>query len=96
MHSIDEAVVKLKSNNTKASIRVNAQVQYCCNPSDSFNDLISSKSFPRPKMRVSGYDVVAANGGVWFYIPPMITFFILLTEIVMEKVIETFGFIWIF
>ncbi len=32
------------------------------------------------------FDAVAANGGVWFYVPPMITFFILLTEIVMEKV----------
>ncbi len=39
-------------------------------------------------MRIAGYDVVAANGGVWFYIPPMVTFFILLTEIVLEKVIS--------
>jgi hypothetical protein len=44
------------------------------------------KKFPAPKPRVAGYDVVASNGGVWFYVPPMITFFILLTEIVTEKV----------
>jgi hypothetical protein len=43
------------------------------------------RDFPRAKLRIAGYDVVAANGGVWFYIPPMITFFVLLTEIVMEK-----------
>ncbi len=46
---------------------------------------ISSQNFPRAELRISGYDVVAANGGVWFYIPPMVTFFIILTEIVMEK-----------
>src|SRR5690606_5405562 len=51
---------------------------------------ISAMEYPRAKIRVAGYDVVAANGGVWFFIPPMITFFILLTEIVMEKVHMSF------
>lgn len=46
---------------------------------------VETKDFPRPQLRIAGYDVVAANGGVWFYIPPMIIFFIILTEIVMEK-----------
>lgn len=38
-----------------------------------------------PKLRLSGYDVVAAAGAFWFYVPSMIIFFVLLTEIVLEK-----------
>jgi hypothetical protein len=47
---------------------------------------IETMNFPQAPNRMSSYDVVAANGGVWFYVPPMVIFFILLTEIVMEKV----------
>eukprot|EP01128_Nolandella_sp_AFSM9_P010418 TRINITY_DN7197_c0_g1_i1.p1 TRINITY_DN7197_c0_g1~~TRINITY_DN7197_c0_g1_i1.p1 ORF type:complete len:1837 (-),score=357.54 TRINITY_DN7197_c0_g1_i1:66-5192(-) len=45
---------------------------------------IQTVKFPY-KQRISQYDVVAANGAVWFFLPPMITFFIVLTEIVAEK-----------
>ena len=31
------------------------------------------------------YDVIGANGGLWFYIPPMVTFFLLLSDLVGEK-----------
>jgi hypothetical protein len=31
------------------------------------------------------YDVVGANGGLWFYIPPMVSFFLLLSDLVGEK-----------
>ena len=49
-------------------------------------DLRASWSkLPQPANRIHGYDVVAQDGGVWFYVPPMITFFILLSEIVNEK-----------
>ena len=34
---------------------------------------------------LEGYDVVAVTGGFYFYLPPMITFVVLLTEIVREK-----------
>ena len=37
--------------------------------------------YPAAVPRFSGYDVVAGNGGVWFYVPPMITFFVVLTEV---------------
>eukprot|EP01116_Phalansterium_solitarium_P019773 TRINITY_DN564_c0_g2_i1.p1 TRINITY_DN564_c0_g2~~TRINITY_DN564_c0_g2_i1.p1 ORF type:complete len:1819 (+),score=747.59 TRINITY_DN564_c0_g2_i1:87-5543(+) len=46
---------------------------------------VQKTSFPKAKYRVTGYDVVASDGGVWFYVPMMVTFFVLLTEIVMEK-----------
>ncbi|KNC49900.1 ABC transporter [Thecamonas trahens ATCC 50062] len=46
---------------------------------------VSWQSFPRPKLRLAGYDVVAANGGVWFYVPPMVIFFLILTAVVGEK-----------
>jgi hypothetical protein len=80
MKSIDQVILQMKSNNSESQIIVNTM------------------NYPRSKLRVSGYDVVAANGAVWyfililylinrFYIPPMVIFFILLTEIVMEKVL---------
>ncbi|KAH3757745.1 ABC transporter [Pelomyxa schiedti] len=40
---------------------------------------------PQPEPRFPSFDVVASFGGVWFYLPPMITFFMVLNEIVMEK-----------
>jgi hypothetical protein len=42
------------------------------------------KSFPHSPPRLQGYDVVSSSQN-WFYVPPMITFFLLLTEIVAEK-----------
>jgi len=46
---------------------------------------VNYRSYPRAKTRISQYDVVASDGGVWFYVPPMVIFFILLTEVVTEK-----------
>lgn len=46
---------------------------------------VDSTAFPRAPPRVYGYDVVAVDGGVWLYLPAMITFFVLLTEIVSER-----------
>eukprot|EP00947_MAST-08B_sp_MAST-8B-sp1_P006421 g6421.t1 len=45
----------------------------------------SIKPFPTPKPRLSGYDVVSQDGGVWFFLPAMIIFFSGFTEIVTEK-----------
>lgn len=45
----------------------------------------ATQAFPVPKLRFASYDVVAANGGVWFYVPAMLIFFSLLTAIVTEK-----------
>jgi hypothetical protein len=41
--------------------------------------------FPQVKARIAQMDVVTANGGVYFYLVPMICFFLLLTAIVQEK-----------
>lgn len=47
MRSIDETILRLKSNISQAKLVINAQ------------------NAPQAKLRISGYDVVAANGGVW-------------------------------
>lgn len=44
--------------------------------------------FPTPVPRIHGFDVVAADGGIWFYVPPMITFFIVLTEVRILTVVN--------
>lgn len=41
--------------------------------------------FPFVPARIAQLDVVTANGGVYFYLVPMIVFFVLLTSIVQEK-----------
>lgn len=46
----------------------------------SFN--ASRSDFPSPVSRFSQFDVVSANGGVYFYLVPMIVFFVLLSGIV--------------
>jgi hypothetical protein len=43
------------------------------------------KMFPRAVLRVEGYDVVAANGAQWFFVPATICFMLLLNEIATEK-----------
>lgn len=53
----------------------------------SINNNISSvfdlrwSSFPTAAPRFSGYDVVASVGGIWFYVPSVITFFVVLVEV---------------
>ena len=54
-------------------------------PSDVVDIQATWRSFPTPKPRLAGFDVVGSNGGIWFYIPGMAVFFILLVEIVTEK-----------
>eukprot|EP00002_Diphylleia_rotans_P007930 TRINITY_DN1758_c0_g1_i16.p1 TRINITY_DN1758_c0_g1~~TRINITY_DN1758_c0_g1_i16.p1 ORF type:complete len:1757 (-),score=347.90 TRINITY_DN1758_c0_g1_i16:421-5691(-) len=54
-------------------------------PEEHVNIDILSKPYPVPPNRNKQYDVVADQGGIWFYIPPMITFFVMLTEVVSEK-----------
>ena len=34
---------------------------------------------------MDGYDIVSASGAFYFFIPPMVTFVVLLIEIVREK-----------
>lgn len=47
---------------------------------------IDVQSFPRPTNRwMSGYDIVSDTGAFYFFIPPMVTFVVLLIEIVREK-----------
>lgn len=44
------------------------------------------QDFPHTASRfVDGYDVIAIEGAFWFFIPPMVTFILLLTELVREK-----------
>ena len=45
-----------------------------------------TQDFPHTASRfVEGYDVIAIEGAFWFFIPPMVTFILLLTELVREK-----------
>ena len=47
---------------------------------------LTIQEYPHVRSRfLEGYDVVAMTGGFYFYIPPMIVFVVLLTEIVREK-----------
>lgn len=46
---------------------------------------ITHSKWPQPKQRVAGLDAVGLFGATWFFLPPMVTFFILLVEIVGEK-----------
>lgn len=62
-----------------------AHLAECVESEEGFELDINWRKFPSPKPRLQGYDVVAANGGVWFYLPPMIIFFVVLTEVVDEK-----------
>ena len=66
--AIDESALALRANEEGADI---TDVEFD----------VSFKSFPLPYPRVHNYNVVASGGGVWFYLPPMITFFIVLTEV---------------
>lgn len=67
--SIDEAIISFYSNG-KYNKTIVTNVQ----------------SFPLPTNRwMSGYDIVTAAGAFYFFIPPMVTFVVLLIEIVREK-----------
>jgi ABC-type multidrug transport system fused ATPase/permease subunit len=46
---------------------------------------LSTAPFPRAPPRAAGYDVVAANGALWFYCAPLITFFLMVVDVVTEK-----------
>ena len=41
--------------------------------------------YPSPKPRLTGYDVVSQQGGIWFFLPGCIIFFSLFVELVTEK-----------
>eukprot|EP01103_Thecamoeba_quadrilineata_P015557 TRINITY_DN4957_c0_g2_i1.p1 TRINITY_DN4957_c0_g2~~TRINITY_DN4957_c0_g2_i1.p1 ORF type:complete len:1851 (-),score=296.09 TRINITY_DN4957_c0_g2_i1:13-5565(-) len=44
------------------------------------------QTFPlAPNRYTDSIDIVSLAGGQWFYVPPMVTFFILLAEVVTEK-----------
>lgn len=45
---------------------------------------ISTRDYPSI-FRINAIDIIATNGATWFFVPPMVTFFIVLTEIVYEK-----------
>ena len=59
-------------------------LQHKANLAERPNFSVTMKEFPKTPPRIQGYDVVSASQN-WFYVPPMITFFLLLTEIVHEK-----------
>lgn len=47
---------------------------------------ISIQSYPEPKNRFAGgYSVIKTSGAFYFFIPPVITFVVILIEIVREK-----------
>lgn len=46
---------------------------------------VAWQKYPKPPPRLHGYDVVASSGGTWYYVPAMIVFFVLLSEVVQEK-----------
>jgi hypothetical protein len=86
--SLDEAILSqiLSSVGNASSSSAHFTIPSSSTEKSGFGFLnVTLRSFPEPKPRVAGYDVVAANGGIWFYVPPMVTFFILLTEVVAEK-----------
>ena len=47
----------------------------------NLNLTVYQRPFPLAPPRIQGFDVVASYGGIWFYVPPMITFFVVLTEV---------------
>ncbi len=51
----------------------------------SASSTIQWRKFPTPHPRIAGFDAVAQQGGNWFYVVPMITFYLLLVELVEEK-----------
>lgn len=56
--------------------------------SKGLNNSISTyvQNYPAPTNRwMQGYDIVTASGAFYFFIPPMVTFVVLLIEIVREK-----------
>lgn len=46
---------------------------------------VRQSDFPLVESRISRLDVVSANGGVYFYLVPMIVFFVVFTNVVQEK-----------
>eukprot|EP00743_Colponemidia_sp_Colp-15_P008092 GILK01008768.1.p1 GENE.GILK01008768.1~~GILK01008768.1.p1 ORF type:complete len:953 (+),score=144.68 GILK01008768.1:132-2990(+) len=47
---------------------------------------VSTQSFPQTaNRRLIGVDVVSSEGAFWFFIPPMVSFVVVLSEIVREK-----------
>lgn len=88
--ALGEAILSTKVNKT-----ISFDVSVC---SLSFASTDSQKRDYPYTNRINTYDVVAANGATWFFVPPvsfyfylfsiysqMVTFFIVLTEMVTEK-----------
>lgn len=46
---------------------------------------VSLKPYPKPKNRISGFDVFAQSGPQWMFVVPSVLFFHFLTELVAEK-----------
>ena len=47
---------------------------------------VEMQDFPHTASRfLEGYDVISIEGAFWYFIPPMVTFIIMLTELVREK-----------
>lgn len=79
----DDHALELKAAMDWAGLRL--ALEEAGMPATELDLGISSRPFPKPKPRISGFDVVAQQGGNWFYVVPMITFYLVLTELVEEK-----------
>lgn len=79
---IDDGVVSLKNTIDKAIIKYKAVEKNVPVP---IMDVLYS-SFPEPENRLfKGHDVVSVSGPLYFFIPPMLIFGLVLSEIVKEK-----------
>jgi ABC-type multidrug transport system ATPase subunit len=70
MQALDNAILKERvTSRTNSIISMNAKYAH----------------YPSPKPRLTGYDVVSQQGGIWFFLPGCIIFFSLFVELVTEK-----------
>lgn len=68
--AVDTAIFSFYQNDPLVSYKLTTEVQ----------------SFPMPKNRyLEGYDIVTSVGVFYFFIPPMVTFVVILIEVVREK-----------
>jgi ABC-type multidrug transport system ATPase subunit len=75
--------IEYASLSVKAAID-NALVSYYTGANQTIT--INTQGFPSPTNRwMAGYDIVSQSGAFYFFIPPMVTFVVLLIEIVREK-----------
>ena len=80
---IDHRVLETKLAIDRAIFSYKA---YTSGLQDTINIEVSTQDFPHTASRfIEGYDIVAIEGAFWYFIPQMVTFIMILTELVREK-----------